>query len=101
MYASKESCLSALGRFGAGLAAGAVFVSLPNVSSAQQAGEDAEEGALDEIVITGSRIRRTGFETLQPAVVLDREKLELRSSIDLASALNEQAGFSVPLVSPD
>jgi len=100
MYASKESCLSALGRFGAGLAAGAVFVSLPNVSSAQQAGEDAEEGALDEIVITGSRIRRTGFETLQPAVVLDREKLELRSSIDLASALNEQAGFSVPLVSP-
>src|SRR5690606_10714891 len=43
---------------------------------------------------------RTGFETLQPATVLDAEQLELNSGIDLASALNEQAGFSVPLISP-
>ena len=86
--------------FGAGLAAAVVGASVPGIASAQQPVEAGNQEALEEIVITGSRIRRTGFETLQPAVILDREKLELNSGIDLASALNEQAGFSVPLVSP-
>lgn len=87
-------------KLGAGLAAGAAALSVPDITFAQQPVEATNQEALDEIVITGSRIRRTGFETLQPAVVLDREKLELNSGIDLASALNEQAGFSVPQVSP-
>ncbi|MGI9260441.1 MAG: TonB-dependent receptor domain-containing protein [Woeseiaceae bacterium] len=60
----------------------------------------AQEGEVEEIVVTGSRIPRTGFESLQPAQVLDNEKLELRGSIDLAAALNEQAGFAAPGISP-
>lgn len=92
--------LTLVRQFGAGVAASVLACSLPGMSSAQQAVESESEETLDEIVITGSRIRRTGFETLQPALVLDREQLELRSGIDLATALNEQAGFSVPLVSP-
>lgn len=51
-------------------------------------------------MVTGSRIPRTGFETLQPATVLDSEKLELRGNVDLAAALNEQAGFTAPGISP-
>ena len=91
---------SLLRTLGGGLATGLVALSVPNMTAAQQPVEAADPETLDEIVITGSRIRRTGFETLQPAVILDSEQLELNSGIDLASALNEQAGFSVPLVSP-
>jgi outer membrane receptor protein involved in Fe transport len=83
----------------AGVAAGLTALFAPQLTFAQEPIEAGDE-PLDEIVITGSRIKRTGFETLQPAVVLDRERLELNSGIDLATALNEQAGFSVPLTSP-
>ena len=54
---------------------------------AQQAGADAEE--IEEIIITGSRIPRAGFDTLQPALVIDAEFLEDRSFTDIGSALNE------------
>ena len=60
----------------------------------------AQEEELEEVVVTGSRIPRTGFETLQPATVLDSEKLELRGNVDLAAVLNEQAGFAAPGISP-
>jgi len=43
---------------------------------------------------------RSGFETLQPATVLDGEKLDLRGNISLAKSLNEQAGFVTPATSP-
>ncbi|MGH8165772.1 MAG: TonB-dependent receptor domain-containing protein [Woeseiaceae bacterium] len=92
--------LSLARALGGALTAGVVAVSAPQMTLAQEPDEAANPEALEEIVITGSRIRRTGFETLQPAVVLGREELELNSGIDLATALNEQAGFSVPLVSP-
>lgn len=64
------------------------------------ANAQVDDEEVEEIIVTGSRIPRTGFETLQPATVLDSEKLELRGSIDIASALNEQAGFAVPNISP-
>jgi len=68
------------------------------VTFAQETGDDDE--AVDEIIITGSRIPRSGFETLQPATVLSGETLELRGAINLARALNEQAGFVAPTTSP-
>ena len=68
---------------------------LPQLAAAQQADQEIEE-----IIVTGSRIPRTGFETLQPATVLDNEKLTLRGTVDIAAALNEQAGFAAPGISP-
>lgn len=62
--------------------------------------EDAAEEANDTIIVTGSRVRRTGFETLQPATVLTNETLELRGSINVADTLNEMPGFSIPGSSP-
>lgn len=67
-----------------------------DVSYAQVNPPDEE---IEEITVTGSRIPRTGFETLQPATVLDSEKLSLRGNIDISAALNEQAGFAVPAIS--
>lgn len=103
MKGSIHTCLprpAAGNKLAAAIAAALISSTTTDVTFAQQTSETSSQEPLEEIVITGSRIRRTGFETLQPAVVLDREQLNLRSGIDLASALNEQAGFSVPLVSP-
>ena len=103
MKSSGSACLSrpaTAHKVAAGVAAALLSSTGTEVTFAQQTSGPTSQETLEEIVITGSRIRRTGFETLQPAVVLDREMLDLRNGIDLASALNEQAGFSVPLVSP-
>ncbi|MDQ8756210.1 TonB-dependent receptor [Sphingosinicella sp. LHD-64] len=55
---------------------------------------DAEEGE-GTIVITGSRIRRAGFDTLEPAVVVSDEYLETRGLTNVADALNEIPSFGV------
>ena len=51
---------------------------------------------LDEIVITGSRIPRAGFDTLMPAIVVDGQFLQDRGFTDIASALNELPAFGLP-----
>lgn len=54
----------------------------------------------DTIVVTGSRIKRPNFETLQPAVVIDSELIESRGFETLGQAINEQPTFGVPGSSP-
>lgn len=56
-------------------------------------GTPIEEGAA--IVVTGSRIRRAGFETLEPATVISSEYLSTRGLTNAADALNEIPGFGV------
>jgi outer membrane receptor protein involved in Fe transport len=55
--------------------------------------QDAGAQPIEEIVITGSRIPRAGFDTLTPAIVVDGEFLEARSFTDLGTALNELPAF--------
>ncbi len=57
---------------------------------------EAQEEAVEEIVVTGSRIPRAGFDTLQPAIVIDSQFLEDRGFTDVASALNELPAFGIP-----
>jgi outer membrane receptor protein involved in Fe transport len=61
-------------------------------ATAQQATTESGE-VIEEIVITGSRIPRAGFDTLVPALVIDSEFLEDRSFTDIGSALNELPAF--------
>jgi len=63
---------------------------------AQDADTDEDEGALEEVVITGSRIKRTGFDTVAPATVVDSEFIELRGFDNVATALNELPAFGIP-----
>lgn len=57
----------------------------------------AQSGAMiEEIVVTGSRIPRAGFDTMQPATVLDSEFLESRAFTNVADALNEIPAFGLP-----
>jgi outer membrane receptor protein involved in Fe transport len=52
------------------------------------------------IVVTGSRIKRPNFETLEPAVVVNSASIEQRGFQTVADALNEQPTFGVPGSSP-
>ena len=50
---------------------------------------------LDRMVVTGSRIRRAGFDTLEPATVVTKEYIASRGLTNVADALNEIPGFGV------
>lgn len=76
-----------------------IVASTAIVSPAHSQTAESDE-AIEQIIVTGSRIPRAGFETLQPATVLNGEQLSLRGTIDIAAALNEQAGFAVPTTAP-
>lgn len=54
----------------------------------------------DAIVVTGSRIARPNFDTIEPAVVLNSEQIEGRGFETLGQALNELPAFGVPGSSP-
>jgi outer membrane receptor protein involved in Fe transport len=88
------------------LLASAIAVALygftPVVAVAQQgAAPDDDEAKkesiqeLETITVTGSRIRRAGFDTLEPAIVVDSEYIRDRGLTNVADALNELPGFGV------
>ena len=63
---------------------------------AQDSDDDVDEAMIEEVVVTGSRIPRAGFDTLMPAIVVDSQFIEDRGFTDVASALNEIPAFGVP-----
>ncbi|MBK5910871.1 hypothetical protein CCR85_05110 [Rhodothalassium salexigens] len=67
---------------------------------AQEEGAPAsdQEGILsvEEIVVTGSRIRRAGFDTSQPAVQIDADFIDERGFANVATALNQIPAFGLP-----
>jgi len=74
--------------FGAGL--------FPVLVSAAEDEQEAAEEVIEEVVVTGSRIPRTGFDTMLPANVINAEFLERRSYTNVADALNEVTSFGSP-----
>ena len=67
------------------------------VTTATTAAGAPAEGS---IVVTGSRIPRPNFDTVQPSTVLNSQALEQRGFVDAADALNELPQFGVPGSSP-
>lgn len=59
------------------------------------AAEDGE-ALVEEVVVTGSRIPRAGFDTMLPATVLNAEFLEARGFTNVADALNQIPSFGTP-----
>lgn len=53
-----------------------------------------------DIVVTGSRIKRPNFDTVEPTIVIDSAQIESRGFETLGQALNEQPSFGVPGASP-
>lgn len=71
---------------------------LPPVSAQAQ-----DDGARDEdrIIVTGTRIKRAGYNTLQPATTVDSEFIDARAYSNVADALNESPVFGLPGAVPD
>ncbi|GIX16855.1 MAG: TonB-dependent receptor [Rhodothalassiaceae bacterium] len=65
-------------------------------STPQQQSEE-EDALVEEIVITGSRIKRAGFDTLQPAVQINADFIDERGFDNVAGAINEIPAFGIPL----
>ncbi|MDT9600312.1 TonB-dependent receptor [Sphingosinicella rhizophila] len=61
--------------------------------------EQAEEAEQD-IVVTGSRIRRPGYDTLESTFVTDSELIEQRGYTNVVQALDETPGFVASGVNP-
>lgn len=59
-----------------------------------------EAGESETIIVTGSRISRAGFDTLQPAVVISGEQIDNRGYTNIGQALAELPAFGVPGNSP-
>src|SRR6202522_3162559 len=54
-----------------------------------------EDTALQEVVVTGSRIARPEFDNLEPTTSVDSKTLQLRHFLDVGAALNELPAFGV------
>jgi iron complex outermembrane recepter protein len=54
-----------------------------------------EDAALQEIVVTGSRIARPEFDRLDPTTTIDSKELDRRGYIDIGQALNQLPQFAV------
>jgi iron complex outermembrane receptor protein len=74
--------------------------SLAGATAGSQTTEEtrATSGAPPEnlIVVTGSRIARAGFDTVQPALVVDAEQIETRGYTNISEALDALPAFGVP-----
>lgn len=76
-------------------AGGAVMVRRAAVAHAAQAEQEAPPPAASEdVVVTGSRIQRPGFDTLQAATSTDAEEIERRSYTNVLEALQDTPGFA-------
>lgn len=67
-------------------------------ASTTEGQESKQEGKgkvaeLETVTVTGSRIQRAGFDTLEPATVIGQEYLQERGITNVADALNEIPGF--------
>jgi iron complex outermembrane receptor protein len=62
-------------------------------AQAQTATPGAGQAAAQEVVVTGSRIPRAGFDTLQPAETVSAQTFEDRGFTNAGDALNELPAF--------
>lgn len=63
----------------------------PNRSDQPYSSQANEE--ISEVIVTGSRIKRAGFDTLQPAIVTSAEEFERRGYVNVGQALEATPGF--------
>jgi iron complex outermembrane recepter protein len=62
---------------------------------AQEASDDADRRAVEEVVVTGSRIVRRDLEVNSPLLTIDREMFENNTFISIEEALNDLPQFMV------
>jgi outer membrane receptor protein involved in Fe transport len=76
------------------------LINAPAAIAQDDASAEDDDNELEEVIVTGSRIRRSGFETTSPVISLDRELLDDRNFTNVADLLNETPAFGAPTLSP-
>ncbi|MGD8418736.1 MAG: TonB-dependent receptor plug domain-containing protein, partial [Pseudomonadales bacterium] len=74
-----------------------IVTALPQISLAQTAGEDAEQ-IVEEIVVTGSRIKRIDAETANPLVTISADDIKdvgYNNVQDILASLTQNSGGSL------
>jgi outer membrane receptor protein involved in Fe transport len=78
-------------------AAAASLAAMPGLAHAQQAAPaKAAEVNVEEIVVTGSRIRRPELTSVQPLQVITTQRMEERGFTNVADAINDLPSSGVP-----
>ncbi len=70
-----------------GAVAGAVALILASAALDTRTAQAAEEETLEEVTVTGSRIRRDGFEAPNPLTVIGIEQMEKLGQVNVPEAL--------------
>ena len=84
----------------AGVLIGSSTLALTPQVFAQTSDEDLDSVEVEEIVVTGSRIKRAGVDTFYPAISVGTEELEDGAFTNIADALNEIPAFGNPDATP-
>ena len=84
----------------AGVLVGSSTLALTPQVFAQTSDEDLDSVEVEEIVVTGSRIKRAGVDTFYPAISVGTEELEDGAFTNIADALNEIPAFGNPDATP-
>lgn len=71
------------------------------VTIAAQTNDDEVAFVQESIIVTGSRLKREGVDTVYPATTVGSELLEMRAPTNVADLLNELPSFGTPGASPD
>lgn len=90
-----------LGRFGAAMTALALVQAAPALAQEEAPAADSTEAALsDQIIVTGSRVARDGFQAPTPLVVLSQQDIQNTSPsnniADFVNQLPQLAGSTRP-----
>lgn len=72
-----------------------------NATATATTESEVQDSVVDEVIVTGSRIPRVGYDTLQPATSVDSEFVDARGFTNIADALNDIPSFGPPGASPD
>jgi len=67
---------------------------------AQTSDDELDRVEVEEIIVTGSRIKRAGVDTFYPAISVGTEELEDGAFTNIADALNEIPSFGNPDATP-
>jgi len=69
------------------------FVGINPAMAQDEDADSDEELEVEEVVVTGSRIKRAGIDTIRPAIGISSEVFEQRAFTNIADALNEVPAF--------
>ncbi len=79
-----------------GIIAGLVFFSLPSFAQDEPEEFEEDETLLEEVIVTGSRIKRRDFTSPSPLVTISREDFEFSGQPTIEEYLNQ-----MPQLMPD